>query len=496
MEYYTMTTNAGDQAIAHAIQTGTTTTFKQIVVGDGNGSYYEPAKTQTALRREVWRGDATVSLDDNNPKRVIVTATIPATVGGFTIREAGIFDTANTMMVVSKLPLSEKVAPESGASSDLVIRLYVEVSDASAVTITIDPSAVLATKGDVSEVENSLLQHESDTSNPHKVTAAQIGAPAKTTSDLAYYVNASTGNDENSGLASGTAFATISKAISMIPQIVNHTVTINVAAGTYSAIDIEGFVGKGTIVINGAPSGSSQSTTANYKVSIIQVQYCLAQVRIIGFTTTSIAGDFNGTIIILEVSTVYLDTIYSTVTDNVSGKLHRGFSFGSGNIVLYRCYIANKDIGLCAGGNSNISVNSTTFANCYFGYYTQGGGRVIDSGNNVYTSVTVVYHKDSGGCQVIDSNGDPVIESVALALLNGWTVGWGSVWAIKTGKVVTIYFNGSFSGPAGATLITLPAGWGSGAYFTNTETGVTVQGTALVAVGTAINSKSFTFVIN
>jgi hypothetical protein len=149
MEYYTMTTNAGDQAIAHAIQTGTTTTFKQIAVGDGNGTYYEPVKTQTTLRREVWRGNTAVSLDVNNPKRVIVTATIPATVGGFTVREAGIFDTANTLMVVSKLPLSEKVAPESGASSDLVIRLYVEVSDAGAVTITVDPSAVMATKADV-----------------------------------------------------------------------------------------------------------------------------------------------------------------------------------------------------------------------------------------------------------------------------------------------------------------------------------------------------------
>ena len=176
MEYYTITTNAGDESVAHAIQTGTKTTFKQIAVGDGNGTYYEPAKTQTALRREVWRGEATVSLDDNNPKRVIVTASIPATVGGFTIREAGIFDTENTMMVVSKLPLSEKVAPESGASSDLVIRLYVEVSDASAVTITVDPSVVIATKMDVLKVSNDLSKHMEDVGNPHHVTAAQVGA--------------------------------------------------------------------------------------------------------------------------------------------------------------------------------------------------------------------------------------------------------------------------------------------------------------------------------
>lgn len=108
MEYYTMTTNAGDESVANSILTGIKTTFKQLAVGDGNGSYYEPAKTQNALRREVWRGDAAVSIDPTNPKRVIIMATIPATVGGFTVREAGVFDTANTLMVISKLPPSEK----------------------------------------------------------------------------------------------------------------------------------------------------------------------------------------------------------------------------------------------------------------------------------------------------------------------------------------------------------------------------------------------------
>ena len=167
MEYYTMTTDAGDQSIAKAIQTGTTTTFKQIAVGDGSGAYYEPAKTQTALRREVWRGDAVVTRDPNNAKRDIITATIPATAGGFTIREAGIFDSENVLMVISKLPLSEKVAPESGASSDMVIRLYVEVSDTNAVTVTVDPSAITATQADVqkakADVKADLTAHTEDT---------------------------------------------------------------------------------------------------------------------------------------------------------------------------------------------------------------------------------------------------------------------------------------------------------------------------------------------
>ena len=196
MEYYTITTNACDAAIAQALQTGISKTFKILAVGDGNGSYYEPAKTQTVLRREVWRGDAVTLVDPDNPRRVIVEADIPANVGGFTVREAGIFDEAGTMMVVSKQPLSEKVAPESGASNDMVIRLRVEVSDASAVTITVDQSAIRATKADVKAAEDKaaadLTAHASDavvhvTQADHEkisgaVQSATIGGTAVTKS--------------------------------------------------------------------------------------------------------------------------------------------------------------------------------------------------------------------------------------------------------------------------------------------------------------------------
>ena len=224
MDYYTMTTNAGDESIAHAIQTGTKTTFQKIAVGDGNGTYYDPAKSQTALRREVWRGEAVVSLDANNAKRVIVTATIPATVGGFTVREAGIFDTAGTLMVISKLPLSEKVAPESGASSDLVIRLYVEVSDANAVSVTVDPSAVMATKGDVAEAS---AQAAADLTAHTSKSASHVTQLTCTKTGTVY---ALTGLTATSGVVScmfkvDTAFTA------------GNTVTINGTAYTLKTID-------------------------------------------------------------------------------------------------------------------------------------------------------------------------------------------------------------------------------------------------------------------
>ena len=159
--YYSLTTNACDAAAAAALAAGTQIAFTQLAVGDSGGAYYEPTKTQTALVGEKWRGAAVVSRDAGNPKRVIVTATIPATVGGFQVREAGVFDAYGTLMVISKQPLSDKVSPESGASKDMVLRIYVDVVDAGVVTITVDPSAQFVTTQQFSQHASNTDIHTS-----------------------------------------------------------------------------------------------------------------------------------------------------------------------------------------------------------------------------------------------------------------------------------------------------------------------------------------------
>jgi len=84
-----------------------------------------------------------------------------------------------------------------------------------------------------------------------------------------YYVNGSTGSDSNSGLASGTAFATIQKAVDVVSgtlDLATYTVTINVAAGTYTgAVILKPLVGRGSVVILGdttTPSNCVISTTS------------------------------------------------------------------------------------------------------------------------------------------------------------------------------------------------------------------------------------------
>jgi hypothetical protein len=70
------------------------------------------------------------------------------------------------------------------------------------------------------------------------VVALAEGLREKLAAARTYYVNASTGNDNNSGLTSGTAFATIQKAFDTVANTLDlngNNVTIQLAAGTYGA---------------------------------------------------------------------------------------------------------------------------------------------------------------------------------------------------------------------------------------------------------------------
>jgi len=147
-QFYTILTNAGKAKIANAVALGTTVQITQIAVGDGNGTYYNPSETQTALVNEVWRGNVSrVDTDPNNPNWIVVEAVIPPDVGGFYIREVGIFDSQGELIAIGKYPETYKPTfIANNTSKDLVIRAILEVSNASVVELKVDPTVVIATR--------------------------------------------------------------------------------------------------------------------------------------------------------------------------------------------------------------------------------------------------------------------------------------------------------------------------------------------------------------
>ncbi len=147
-EFFTILTATGRNKLANATATATPLSLTQMAVGDGdNGAYYSPTEAQTALKHEVWRGAINhLAVDANNPNWIVAELVIPDDVGGFYIREVGLFDSAGAMIAVGKFPESYKPTLAAGSNKQLYVRMILEVANTTAVTLLVDPSVVLATR--------------------------------------------------------------------------------------------------------------------------------------------------------------------------------------------------------------------------------------------------------------------------------------------------------------------------------------------------------------
>ncbi|EBV3163004.1 phage tail protein [Salmonella enterica subsp. enterica serovar Enteritidis] len=164
-KFKTIITDYGKQRLIAAMSPGgTKLTLTQMAVGDGGGNPTNPDTTSTALVNEVWRTAVnSVTVDKKHPNIIIVELLIPAEVGGFWVREAGIYDEFNKLVAICSLPASEKPLLEQGSGRTQTVRMTLIVSDTSIVNITIDSTTIMATN---EYVDNSLEEHEKSRNHP------------------------------------------------------------------------------------------------------------------------------------------------------------------------------------------------------------------------------------------------------------------------------------------------------------------------------------------
>lgn len=147
MAFYTILTDIGKAKLANATALGSSVSLSEIAVGDGNGVATSPTTTDTTLVHEVWRAALNnISVDATNTNWIVAEGYIPATDGGFTIREVGLFDVDGDLIAVGNYPDTYKPTLANGSAKDLYIKVIIEVSDAGVVELKIDPSVVLATR--------------------------------------------------------------------------------------------------------------------------------------------------------------------------------------------------------------------------------------------------------------------------------------------------------------------------------------------------------------
>ncbi|HAI4182321.1 TPA: phage tail protein [Escherichia coli] len=208
-KYYAVLTNVGAAKLANATALGVQVEITQMAVGDGNGALPTPNPEQTALVHELRRAPLnTLSIDPNNANQIIAEQVIPEDVGGWWIREIGLFDKDGDMIAVANCAETYKPQLQEGSGRVQVVRMILIVSSTAAVTLKIDPSVVLATRQYVDDqiiqvkafVDQQLAAHIA-AADPHKQYAPKA-SPALTGTPTA--PTATAGN--NSTQLANTAF--------------------------------------------------------------------------------------------------------------------------------------------------------------------------------------------------------------------------------------------------------------------------------------------------
>lgn len=183
-------------------------------------------------------------------------------------------------------------------------------------------------------------------------TGANTPLVSATSADITYYVRTD-GNDGNTGLANTAAgaFKTIGKAISMVPQVVNHTITVNVAVGTYAeVVKLSGFSGQGSFQIS-APSGAN--------VLSMEVNKNGVPITISGFTSTTTTTE--------SFYLAYNAWVYLSGCTAISSALSQiGAYVYGGTAVIASCIFSNKIAGIRAGSSASV-----------YSYNNSGTGNVI-----------------------------------------------------------------------------------------------------------------------
>lgn len=291
--------------------------------------------------------------------------------------------------------------------------------------------------------------------------------------DFTFYVNGVTGDDENDGLTSGTAFASIRRALSLVPRNCDGTVNINVLSDLNEVVTVSGYSGLNAININ---CGTRTGATAPFTYGHFLV-----------------TGGY----------------IFDSTTKRVNVWYGRHFpdmsTYGTGNsaatvflskspyIYFRECYISGR-----VAGTSNYSTSCVTSNDSSMAYLSQVHfqdwrsqavraatfGRVyLEQCTGISTQTGAISGQSSDGGSLVYVNGTSV-------LLNTTTVGYPAATApasggniilsaragIVQGNPTTLTYNGTNNGTAG----------------TSTGTpGTTVTTTTYNSLDTAVSGRSY-----
>ncbi|EFB4486692.1 TPA: phage tail protein [Escherichia coli] len=164
-KFKTVITTAGAAKLAAAtVPGGKKVNLSAMAVGDGNGKLPVPDAGQTKLVHEVWRHALNkVSVDNKNKNYIVAELVVPPEVGGFWMRELGLYDDAGILIAVSNMAESYKPELAEGSGRAQTCRMVIILSNVASVELSIDASTVMATQD---YVDDKIAEHEQSRRHP------------------------------------------------------------------------------------------------------------------------------------------------------------------------------------------------------------------------------------------------------------------------------------------------------------------------------------------
>ncbi len=166
----TILTTAGKAELLNAPVLQKKVNWTTIVVGDGNGAGYIPEETQTQLKNQVWSGSI-IDIREIASGHLEFHTVLPADVGPFIIREAGILNDQGVLVAIAPVEDQNKVSitGSSGTSNDMDFIIEVLVDNAESINLTIDPNVVISTREYVEYYINQRLKQFEEEFEPYEL---------------------------------------------------------------------------------------------------------------------------------------------------------------------------------------------------------------------------------------------------------------------------------------------------------------------------------------
>lgn len=158
-QYHSLFTTQGLALLREAIQNGTKIGITHMAYGDGNGIVPTPNADFTKLVKEVYRTPLNrLAPSDKNPNWLEADGVISSAVGGFNIREVGLY-AGNVLVAYANYPPTYKPAGGEGTAQIKTIRIVLQIDNTANFELKIDASVVMATIQAVEDVKLEIYQN-------------------------------------------------------------------------------------------------------------------------------------------------------------------------------------------------------------------------------------------------------------------------------------------------------------------------------------------------